>query len=138
MRDCANSHAAAQFEHAWRKTWQAVEEGFERGAMNGMLSPLRRQISPSSEPSSCSSAQPSPLGWFHFVVSLPAELDRIAVAGSMNGASEAIEGEFAAGVIEQDVGARQGHIVARRLDDLPSASNAHAGAARSLGSRIRL
>jgi len=35
----------------------------------------------------------------------------------MNGAGEAIEGEFAAGLIEQDVGARQGHVVARYLDD---------------------
>jgi len=69
---------------------------------------------------------------------LPAELDGIGVASSMNGASEAIEGEFAAGLIEQDVGAGQGHVVAWGLDDLPSAANAHAGAARSLGSRIRL
>jgi hypothetical protein len=69
---------------------------------------------------------------------LPAELDGIAVAGCMNGASEAIEGEFAAGLIEQDVGAGHGHVVAWRLDDLPSAPNAHARGARSLGSRIRL
>jgi hypothetical protein len=78
------------------------------------------------------------LGWLHFVVSLPAELDDIAVAGSMNGACEAIEGEFTAGLIEQNVGARQGQVAARCLDDLPSAPNAHAGAAKSLGSRIKL
>jgi hypothetical protein len=36
------------------------------------------------------------------------------------------------------VGAPDGHIVARCLDDAPSAPDAHAGAARSLGSRIRL
>lgn len=56
----------------------------------------------------------------------------------MNGTSEAIERELAAGPIEQDLGVREGHVVARRLDDLPSAPNAQAGAARSLGSRIRL
>jgi hypothetical protein len=41
------------------------------------------------------------LGWLHFVVSLPTEADGIAVAGSMNGASEAIEGEFAAVLIDR-------------------------------------
>jgi Type IV secretory system Conjugative DNA transfer len=40
--------------------WQAIEEVFERRAMNEMSSPLRRHILPSSEPSCCSSAQPSP------------------------------------------------------------------------------
>ena len=38
-----------------------------------------------------------PIGRLYFVVSLPAELDGIAVAGSVNGAYEAIEGEFANG-----------------------------------------
>lgn len=49
-----------------------------------------------------------------------------------------IEGELATDLIEQDVGARHGHVVARRLDDAPSAQDAHAGATRSLGSRTRL
>jgi hypothetical protein len=70
------------------------------------------------------------IGWLHFVVSLPAELNGIAVAGGMNGAREAIEGEFAAVLIEQDVSARHSHIVT-----WPSAPDAHAGGARSLGSR---
>ena len=76
--------------------------------------------------------------WLHFVVSLPAELDGIAIAGAMDGAREAIEGELAADLIEQDVSTRHGHVVARRLDDAPSAPDTHAGAARSLGRRIRL
>lgn len=42
-------------------------------------------------------------GWLHFVVSLPVELDGVAVAGAVDGAREAIEGELAAGLIEQDV-----------------------------------
>jgi hypothetical protein len=63
------------------------------------------------------------------VVSLPVALDGIVVAGDVNGAGEAVEGELAAALIEQDVGARHGHIVARCLDDAPSAPNAHAGAA---------
>jgi hypothetical protein len=76
--------------------------------------------------------------WLHFVVSLPTELDGIAIAGAMDGAREAIEGELAADLIEQDVGARHGHVIARRLDDAPSAADAHAGATRSLGNRTRL
>ena len=99
--------------------------------MNGMLSPLRRQISPSSGPAVTFCG-------LHFVVSLPAELDGIAVAGSINEACEAIEGELTAVLIEQDVGAGHGHVVARRLDDAPSAPDTHADDARSLGSRIRL
>ena len=39
-------------------------------------------------------------GWLHFVVSTPAELDGIAIAGAMDGAREAIEGELAADLIE--------------------------------------
>jgi hypothetical protein len=65
------------------------------------------------------------LGWLHFVVSLPAELDGMAVAGSVNGACEAIEGEFTAGLIEQDVGARQGRCrspVSRRSAICPECS----------------
>ena len=77
-------------------------------------------------------------GWLHFIISLPAELDVIAVTGSMNAAREAIEGELAAVLIERDEGAGPGHVVARCLDDPPSAPDAHAGVARSLGSRIRL
>lgn len=56
----------------------------------------------------------------------------------MDGARETIEGELAADLIEQDVGACHGHVVARRLDEAPSAPDTHAGATRSLGSRIRL
>lgn len=77
-------------------------------------------------------------GWLHFVVSLPGELDGRVVAGAMDGAGEAIEGELAADRIEQNVGACHGHVVAWRFDDAPSAPNAHAGAVRSLGSRTRL
>ena len=43
-----------------------------------------------------------------------------------------------ADLIEQDVGARHGHVMAWRLDDAPSAPDAHAGATRSLGRRTRL
>jgi hypothetical protein len=78
------------------------------------------------------------VGWLHFVVSLPAELDGIAVARTMDEACETIEGELAADLIKQDVGARHGHVVALCLDDTPSAQDAHAGATRSLGSRTRL
>jgi hypothetical protein len=64
-------------------------------------------------------------------------VDGIAVAGAMDGTPEATEGELAADLIEQDVGSRHGHVVARRLDHAPSAPDAHAGATRSLGSRTR-
>src|ERR1700685_1586308 len=77
-------------------------------------------------------------GWFHFVVSLPTELDGFAVAGAVDGAREAIDSDPPADRIEQDVGPRHGHVIARRLDDVPPAPDAHAGAARSLGRRIRL
>jgi hypothetical protein len=40
----------------------------------------------------------------------------------VDGAGEAVEGELAAVLIEQDVGTRHGHIVAGCFDDAPSAS----------------
>jgi hypothetical protein len=65
-----------------------------------MSSPLWRQISPSREPSFCSSAPAVAAGRLHFVVPFPAELDGIAFAGAVDGASEAIEGELAAAFIK--------------------------------------
>src|SRR5579871_16637 len=105
--------------------------------MNGMSSRLTRDFT--FERSVIPQLGPAiTAGWFHFVVSLPDELDGIAIAGAMDRAREAIEGELAANLIEQDVGARHGHVVTRRLDDAPAAPDAHADASRSLGSRIRL
>lgn len=55
-----------------------------------------------------------------------------------DGAGEAIEGELAAALIEQDVGAHHGYVVARRLDDAPSAPDVYTGTVRTLGSWIIL
>jgi hypothetical protein len=77
-------------------------------------------------------------GGLHFVVACPGELDGIAITGTVDGAGEAIEGELLAGLAEEDVGAWASHVVIRRLNDASLALNAHADAANSLGSRMRL
>src|SRR5215210_6020364 len=98
--------------------------------MSAMSSPLFKDISPSIDPSFCRSAQPEPLAGS--ISSLPSgELDGIALAGTVDGAGEAAQGELSAGLAEDDIGG-SAHIVIRRLDDSPPAAEAHAGAARSL------
>lgn len=80
-------------------------------------------------------------GFVHFVVALPGELNRIAVAGTVDGAGDAAEGELAAALaVEQNVGwfdhvGVVGRII-RHLDDAPFAL--HVAAPKSLGRRIRL
>ena len=77
-------------------------------------------------------------GFFAFVVAVPVELNVIVMAGAVDRAGEAIEGELAALFAELDIGIRPGHVPARCLDDTPSTQHPHAGAASSLGSRTRL
>src|SRR5262249_38978278 len=84
----------------------------------------------------------STAGLVHFVVAIPVEFDGIVLAAAGEGAGHASKGKLAANGLEQDVGwAHQAEIVIGvvwHLDDAPSAQNAHAWGARSLGSRIKL
>src|SRR5215475_15877599 len=84
----------------------------------------------------------SAAGLVHFAVAVPIELDSIVIAATGEGAGHAAESELAARVLKEDVG-RLHHVgiviaVVWHLHDAPLAQDAHAGGARSLGSRIRL
>lgn len=74
----------------------------------------------------------------HLVAAVPCELDGIAFATAMYRPCEAIQGELAAFIREQNVRARASHIVIGRFHDTPFAPYAHGCTASSLGRRIRL
>jgi hypothetical protein len=74
----------------------------------------------------------------HLVVTFPGELDGGAFAAAMDGTGEAVQGELAMILTEQDVGAQPSHIVLGGLNNAPLALHAHVGTDSSLGRRIRL
>ena len=79
--------------------------------MRGMSSPLWVQIRPWREPSDWSSAQPCPCA--SSISSLPSQsINVIAVAATVSGAGEAIEGKLAALFAEQDVGIESDSVMA--------------------------
>lgn len=83
------------------------------------------------------------LGFVHFVIALPEEGDIVAVARAEYLPSDAAEGEFA-GAIGRELNVGGLHHVAMvpdivgHRDDPPATDDAYAGAANSLGKRIRL
>ena len=83
------------------------------------------------------------LGFVHFVVAGPVELDGVGGSAAEDLAGDAAESEFAGAVrLEDEVGRldQLGIVldIVRHLDDAPTAEEAHAGVASSLGSRTRL
>ncbi|WP_224518893.1 hypothetical protein [Mesorhizobium sp. CO1-1-3] len=82
------------------------------------------------------------LGFVHFVIALPGEGDIVAVTRAEDLAGDASEGEFAGAIVrELNVGGLH-HVaivpdIVGHRNDSPATDDAHAGAAKSLGKRIR-